>query len=75
MNQGKMQNMGVFTGGGPGPVQQNNADSQNANIMRYMILSLQQQPPGVGWRAQVGIKERMHWIKQMYVMTTATTSE
>lgn len=70
-----MQNLGAFAGGGPVNVQQNNPDAQNNQIMRFIIHSIQQHPPGVGWRAQVGIQERIHWIKQMYVPPAATTSE
>jgi hypothetical protein len=66
MNQPKMQNAGGFGGGGPGTIQQNNSDVQNNQIMRFIIHSLQQQPAGGGWRAQVGTQERMHWIRQMY---------
>jgi hypothetical protein len=75
MNPAKTQNMAGFAGAVPANVQQNNSDAQNAQIMRLIIHSLQQQPPGVAWRAQVSIKERINWIKQMYVSRTATTSE
>jgi hypothetical protein len=67
MNQAKMQNIGAFAGGGPGNGQPNNPDVQNGQIMRYIIHSLQQQPPALGWRAQVGMQERIHWVKQVYV--------
>ncbi len=75
MNQAKMQNMGGFTGGGSGNVQQGNPDTHNQQIMRFIIHSLQQQPAGVGWRAQVGVQERMHWIKQVYVSPSTGTSD
>jgi hypothetical protein len=65
MNQAKMQNMGGFGGGGLVNMQQNNPDSQNGQIMLFVGQSLQQQPAGVGWRAQVVPQERMYWIKQM----------
>ncbi|KAF7509303.1 hypothetical protein GJ744_008197 [Endocarpon pusillum] len=65
MNQAKMQNMGGFAGGGPGNLPQGNADAQNNQIMRFIIHSIQQQPPAPGWRAQVKSQERMHWIKQV----------
>ena len=72
MNQAKMQNMAGFAGGGPVNLQQTNPDVQNNSITRFIMQSLNQQPAGVGWRAQVGIHERMLWIKQMYDFSTAT---
>ena len=66
-----MQNMGGFGGGGPGNVQQNNSDIQNGQIMRFIMHTLQQQPPGQGRQAQVTMQERMYWIKQMYVWIRA----
>lgn len=75
MNQAKMQNLGGFAGGGPGNVPQNNPDVHNTQIMRFIVHSLQQQPAGVGWRAQVGTQKRMHWIKQMYVSPLTSVRE
>lgn len=74
-----MQNMGGFAGGGPGNLQQGNADAQNNQIMRFIVHSLQQQqqqqPPPTGWRAQVKTQERMHWIKQVYVAPSTRAGE
>jgi hypothetical protein len=67
MSQPKMQNMAGFAGGVPGHAQQNNSDVHTGQIWGFVMQALQQQPPGVAWRAQVGVQERVHWIKQMYV--------
>lgn len=69
MNQPKMQmqNAGGFAGSGPGQMQQNNFDPQNGNVMGYIVGAIQSQPPGMGWRAQVGLQERTCYVKQMYV--------
>lgn len=72
MNQAKMQNIGGLAGGGPGNVQQNNSDVQNGQIVRFVMHQLSQQPPGVGWRAQINVRERLHWTKQMYVSPIVT---
>jgi hypothetical protein len=76
MSQGRMQNMGGFPGGGgPGNGAQANPDIQNRQIMRFIIGSIEKQPPRVGWRVQVDPQERVHWIKQVYVSAPATFGE
>lgn len=65
MNQAKVQNTPGFPTGAPGNVQQNNPDGQNGQLMRSIYELLQEQPTPRGWRTQVGITERVHWVKQI----------